>query len=277
MTDQSLIDKIEAILPQTQCQQCGFKGCRPYAEAIAQGKASINQCPPGGKEVLQDLAQLLDINHSTLLLPEKYQQPKSIAWIDESLCIGCTACIKACPVDAIIGSTKYMHTVLSDECTGCELCLPPCPLDCIHMNPVTETWLPKSQQFVTIGQHAHPRQIASNHAKQRHTRRKTRLDRIRQTKTSSSPTQQHTTHTASTHIQINTANLIAQAMDKAKAIQNKLVTLHNQKEFSQQQIQKAQRQAQLRNHQRIVQYGLTKEKESLSINTNPYSKEDNQP
>jgi Na+-translocating ferredoxin:NAD+ oxidoreductase subunit B len=131
-----LVDKIEAILPQTQCGQCGFPGCRPYAEAIANGDADINLCPPGGADGVAQLAELLGKEAKPLDAEEK---PKSIALINENTCIGCTLCIQACPVDAIVGAAKQMHTVVADLCTGCELCLPPCPVECISMEPIPET------------------------------------------------------------------------------------------------------------------------------------------
>jgi electron transport complex protein RnfB len=131
-----LVEKIDAILPQTQCGQCGFPGCKPYAEAIAKGEADINLCPPGGMEGVQRLADLLGREVKPLEAEEK---PKQIARIDENTCIGCTLCIQACPVDAIVGAAKQLHTILTQQCTGCELCLPPCPVECIHMEVVPET------------------------------------------------------------------------------------------------------------------------------------------
>lgn len=131
-----VVDKIEAILPQTQCGQCSFPGCRPYAEAIAAGEAEINQCPPGGQDGVQALADLLGVEAKPLNAEFGATKPKSVAVIIEDLCIGCTKCIQACPVDAILGSAKMMHTVIADECTGCELCVAPCPVDCIVMEPV---------------------------------------------------------------------------------------------------------------------------------------------
>jgi electron transport complex protein RnfB len=130
-----VIDKINAILPQTQCGQCGFKGCRPYAAAIAAGIADINQCPPGGDEVILDLAKLTGVTPKPLNMAFGISKPKSIAFIIEESCIGCKKCIDVCPVDAIVGATKLMHTVISDECTGCELCISPCPVDCIILKP----------------------------------------------------------------------------------------------------------------------------------------------
>ncbi len=133
-------DRIDAILPQTQCGQCGYPGCRPYAEAIAAGEADINQCPPGGEATIQKLADLLGVEPKPL--SEEHgveEEEKTVAIIDENICIGCTLCIQACPVDAILGAAKQMHTVIEEECTGCELCIEPCPVDCIDMVPVPET------------------------------------------------------------------------------------------------------------------------------------------
>lgn len=133
-----LVDKVDAILPQTQCGQCGFPGCKPYATAIAGGEVPINRCPPGGEEGIQKLADLLGVE----FLPfggEAQPKPKAVAYIDENTCIGCTLCIQACPVDAIVGAAKQMHTIIAVDCTGCELCLAPCPVDCIAMNPIPET------------------------------------------------------------------------------------------------------------------------------------------
>lgn len=138
-----VVDQIDKILPQTQCGQCSFAGCRPYAEAIAADEAEINRCPPGGESTIQALADLLD--REVIALDEECGEEsiKTRAVIDEERCIGCTLCIQACPVDAIMGAAKQMHTVIADECTGCDLCLPPCPVDCIDMVPLaatTQSW-----------------------------------------------------------------------------------------------------------------------------------------
>jgi electron transport complex protein RnfB len=130
--------RIDALLPQTQCTRCGYAGCSPYAAAIAAGEAQINQCPPGGRATIHALAQLLNRPVLELNPVHGVEAPARVAWIDESRCIGCARCLLPCPVDAIVGAQKYMHTVLADLCTGCELCLPPCPVDCIEMREAPE-------------------------------------------------------------------------------------------------------------------------------------------
>ncbi len=135
----TLADRIDAILPQTQCEQCGYHGCRPYAEAIARGEASINQCPPGGAAGIERLASLLNRPIVPLDPDHGVEKPRALARIVEADCIGCTKCIQACPVDAIVGASKVMHTVIADDCTGCELCVPACPVDCIVLLPMPAT------------------------------------------------------------------------------------------------------------------------------------------
>lgn len=131
-----LIERIDELLPQTQCGRCTFAGCKPYATALARGAADINQCPPGGQSTVVALAALLQrdvrpVDPKFGVVPDV----ATVAWIDEPACIGCMKCIQACPVDAIVGAAKFMHTVIAAQCTGCELCIPPCPVDCIEMRP----------------------------------------------------------------------------------------------------------------------------------------------
>ncbi len=131
--DADLVERVNDLLPQTQCAQCGYIGCRAFAQALLEGTAPINHCPPGGEETIGRLARLLGREAKPLTQP---MEP-AVAVIDELACIGCTHCKNACPVDAIVGAQQLMHTVISDECTGCELCLAPCPVDCISMRPIT--------------------------------------------------------------------------------------------------------------------------------------------
>jgi len=130
---EALSGRIDALLPQTQCRQCGYPGCRPYADAIARGSADINRCPPGGDDTVRELARLTGVSARPLDPACGAPAPPALAVIDEEVCIGCTLCIQACPVDAIVGASKLMHTVIAAECTGCGLCIPPCPVDCISM------------------------------------------------------------------------------------------------------------------------------------------------
>lgn len=153
-----LADQIEDLLPQTQCTKCGYAGCRPYAEAIASGAAGINQCPPGGIEGVGRLAALLGRKVIPINPANGIERPRPVAYIDESLCIGCTLCIQACPVDAILGAAKQMHTILPTLCTGCDLCVAPCPVDCITMMPVTGErtgWSAWSQQDADAARERH--------------------------------------------------------------------------------------------------------------------------
>ncbi|WP_022964614.1 electron transport complex subunit RsxB [Halopseudomonas pelagia] len=155
-----LVDQINALLPQTQCGQCGHPGCKPYAEGIANGEP-INKCPPGGEATIHALADLLDVEAPPLDAEHGEEKPKMVAYIREAECIGCTKCIQACPVDAILGAAKQMHTVIIDECTGCDLCVEPCPVDCIDMLPLPTTaqnwkWefpLPPARLIATDAQH----------------------------------------------------------------------------------------------------------------------------
>ena len=139
VTGNPIVDQVDNLLPQTQCGQCGYPGCRPYATAIANNEASINRCPPGGEATIKALADLLDVEALPLDAEEGADSIRKVAYIREDECIGCTKCIQACPVDAILGAAKQMHTVIEKECTGCDLCFDPCPVDCIDMIPLPTT------------------------------------------------------------------------------------------------------------------------------------------
>ncbi|QNH21962.1 ferredoxin [Xanthomonas sp. GW] len=131
-----LLERLDRLLPQTQCGQCGFDGCRPYAEAMARGAAQVDRCPPGGDAGARALARVLGSGPLPYDRGRGTHKPPQVAWVIEADCIGCTKCIQACPVDAIVGGAKHMHTVLAPLCTGCELCVPACPVDCIELRPV---------------------------------------------------------------------------------------------------------------------------------------------
>lgn len=139
------IDRVDALLPQTQCRKCGFQGCRPYAEALVAGEADINRCPPGGKVVIQQLAAALGVSAKELDRQCGTERPRMLAVINEAECIGCTKCLPPCPVDAILGAAKHMHTVIAELCTGCELCIPSCPVDCISMQPALQSLWTQAQ------------------------------------------------------------------------------------------------------------------------------------
>ncbi len=173
-----LVFRIERLLPQIQCRQCGYDGCLPYAQALAAGEAAVNLCLPGQNEVMHDLAALLVRPEIEVPVTEN-----KLAVIDEQRCIGCTACIKACPVDAIIGSNKLMHTVLADECTGCALCLPPCPVDCIDMIATDAVYLPRQpllsahpQARFAAAEHAHKRSLAKTARTKKRARKAVQAD-----------------------------------------------------------------------------------------------------
>jgi len=164
----SLAVRIDATLPQTQCTRCGFPTCREYAEAIARDEADIDRCPPGGQEGVAALAELLGRSPRPLNPDYGVEQAPLVALIDEDVCIGCTKCIQACPVDAIVGAAKRMHTIIASECTGCELCLPPCPVDCIALVPIAPEPLARAQVLAR-----------AVHARERFEARDVRLSRTR--------------------------------------------------------------------------------------------------
>jgi len=162
----ALAERIDALLPQTQCTRCGYPACRPYADAIASGEADIDRCPPGGSAGIAALAQLLGRAVMPLDPACGVEAPPTIAVIDEATCIGCTKCIQACPVDAIVGASKRMHDVIADECTGCELCIAPCPVDCISMQAIAVQPLQRAEVLAR-----------ATHARGRYMARLSRLDR----------------------------------------------------------------------------------------------------
>ncbi|KRP46426.1 electron transport complex protein RnfB [Pseudomonas libanensis] len=170
----NLIQRIDALLPQTQCGKCGHPGCKPYAEGIAKGEA-INKCPPGGQETIAGLAYLLGVPVLDLDT-SRGEAPAQIAYIREAECIGCTKCIQACPVDAIVGAAKLMHTVIIDECTGCDLCVAPCPVDCIELRPLVSV-VPIVGGLATNDLERHERSLKRDRARRRYEQRNARLQR----------------------------------------------------------------------------------------------------
>ncbi|WP_323016772.1 RnfABCDGE type electron transport complex subunit B [Castellaniella sp.] len=159
----SLIDALDALLPQTQCGQCGFDGCRPYAQAMAEGRADTNRCPPGGPQTIAALSLQLHTPAQPLDPNCGVHQPFRVALIDEEHCIGCTLCIQACPVDAILGSNQSMHTIIEADCTGCELCVTPCPVDCITMVPAGRDWTHADAQTARHRYLARNARLAARH------------------------------------------------------------------------------------------------------------------
>lgn len=253
-------EQINQLLPQTQCRECGFSGCLPYAQALAAGETTPNLCSAGGETVAQDLADLLGVAYQN---PVKIQA-KVLAWIDETVCIGCTACIRACPVDAIMGASKYMHTVLADECTGCGLCVAPCPVDCIHLQAVSDEFLPRNRHLADENAHEIRFQAAS-HAQARyqwHTQRKARDDAERRAKIAQreAATKAIQQQNQATNKAFNPADLIAQAMKKAQSQHEQRVTSSNRDHFRETQIRKAQEKATYSRAVHKMKYGNENEK-----------------
>ncbi|MDB5887395.1 MAG: electron transport complex, RnfABCDGE type, subunit [Rhodocyclales bacterium] len=209
----ALVSRIDAVLPQTQCTKCGYDGCKPYANAIADGAADINQCPPGGDAGIHKLSQLLGRPYKPLNPQNGVEKPLTLAVIDEAVCIGCTLCIKACPVDAIIGAAKQMHTVIAAQCTGCELCVAPCPVDCISMEPVQDP-----QEL----RHRHDEKHAfSDASRARFEFRNMRLERDKQEKAERLATRDSAPRDTTANLPTESTDpkkaLIAAAMARAKA------------------------------------------------------------
>ncbi|MDI3356953.1 electron transport complex subunit RsxB [Pseudomonas sp. UYIF39] len=209
----SLIQRIDALLPQTQCGKCGHPGCKPYAEGIASGEP-INKCPPGGSETIAALAELLKVPVLELDI-SRGSAPAQIAYIREAECIGCTKCIQACPVDAIVGAAKLMHTVIVDECTGCDLCVAPCPVDCIEMRPLPlATVLPIVGGLAFSLEEQRARAAKRNHARRRFEQRNARLYREEEQKIAE---RQARAQRAVQHSEVATLDPVQAALERVRA------------------------------------------------------------
>ncbi|MBD9602597.1 electron transport complex subunit RsxB [Pseudomonas sp. PDM10] len=209
----SLIQRIDALLPQTQCGKCGHPGCKPYAEGIASGEP-INKCPPGGSETIAALAELLKVPVLELDL-SRGSAPAQIAYIREAECIGCTKCIQACPVDAIVGAAKLMHTVIIDECTGCDLCVAPCPVDCIEMRPLPlDTVLPVVGGLAFSLEEQRARAAKRDHARRRFEQRNARLHREEEQKIAE---RQARAQRAVQHSEVATLDPVQAALERVRA------------------------------------------------------------
>ena len=207
----SLLQRIDALLPQTQCGKCGHPGCKPYAQGIVDGEP-INKCPPGGEETIAALAELLKIPVLELDI-SRGPAPPQVAFIREAECIGCTKCIQACPVDAIVGAAKLMHTVLIDECTGCDLCVAPCPVDCIEMHPLPANTIPVVGGLAFDLEEQRARAEKRDHARQRFERRNQRLLHEEQQKQA----EREARAARAAQPQVSTADPVQAALERVRA------------------------------------------------------------
>ncbi|MBR6026980.1 MAG: RnfABCDGE type electron transport complex subunit B [Neisseriaceae bacterium] len=230
----NLWEQIDQLLPQTQCKRCGYADCAEYAKAVVRDKAAIDLCQMGGDVVRYEIAKLLGLISTS---PNNEKVSHALAYIDETACIGCTRCIRVCPTDAICGTNKLMHTVISDECTGCGLCQDACPVDCIKLIPVDDDYLPRNR---FLSSHESERQAAAEHAKTRYLAKKQRQTVSKQT--------QKTSNTLPENIQ----GLLSLAKEKAK--NQKQVSIYS-KQLTQDIIATQKKQAAFHNAMRQLKYG----------------------
>lgn len=247
-----LVEKINACLPQTQCQQCGYSSCLPYAKALAQKKAPLNLCLMGGREVRDALSILLDQPSEPI-----YDSPKYLAYIDEDQCIGCTACIRACPVSAILGTHKAMHVVIERDCTGCELCLPSCPIDCIYLKKTSIPYLPYAPLQADFNQ-PEQRKAAALYALKAYQRQEERKERQAQEKKTYLQSKENENQTGSpSHAAIH--ELLAQARKQVVNRKERRVATESAA-FSEKKLFSEQAKAAYRKAQKDLRYGNEQEK-----------------
>lgn len=274
------VSTLNRLLPQTQCRECGYEGCLPYAQALMHENAPVNLCAPGGTVVMADIAHLLGKPETA---PAKVQTP-ALAWIDEAVCIGCTACIRACPVDAIMGAHKLMHTVIADECTGCGLCVAPCPVDCIHMQPVAADYLPlarapyENEARFAAASHALDRYEWHQHRKQRDLAERKAQQAAREAATKAKLAAQAAADAGNSAAPaakpaFNPMDLIAKAMANAQAQQTRLAQAHNLADFKAKQMEEAKQRAVHRRAQRDMKYGNEEEKAAALVYLRQYKAE----